>query len=454
MSCPLSPTGASSYDLGRLALFTKSLMLASEYSPVPVEPRARELLVGALEGVASRVEEVVVDQDSVRPARWVTVTVNEQSCTLSLERVDAPWTVLSGLREAMSFVQGHLAPPAPGEDHVERLRRVEISATNGMLKALDGRSELLDVETYRSYRARVLIGQNRTTLDAGTVHSTESTGGDGALIAPPVVESSRTPAGPAVGYVWLGWFGPGVSAELERGLARLEAAQVKGLVLDLRDNPGGLLDEAIKVADIFIKTGTLGTMVKKERGREQRKDFFARNSGHEPEGALVVLVNRRTASGSELVAAAIKNLGRGVILGEPTAGAASIVEAFDLAERHSRPARDPSRDVVQDIIDGKSPTVPPAPSQPVHPVHDENSPGLLLVTGTLVASGGAPIEGSGLVPDIQPTCLVREPPSAGNDCLIRFAQEAIARARDAQRPSLLSAANAINAPAQPSAGAP
>jgi C-terminal processing protease CtpA/Prc len=260
------------------------------------------------------------------------------------------------------------------------------------------------------------------------------------------VESRRASKGPAIGYLRLRRFGPGVAAELERALAGAEMARLKGLVLDLRDNGGGMLPEAISVADAFIKDGSLGIVV--EKGPvQQRKDLPARNSGHEPEGALVVLVNKRTASASELVAAAIKNLGRGIVVGEPTAGAASVRVVFEISKGRSRatppPARDPSRDVVQDILDGKVSSPPP----PVRPQHDDEALGLLLVTGKLLASGGAPIEGAGVVPDLQPTC--GEPARAGDDCLLRIAQEAIVQAHDAQRPALLSAAKAVAAPASP-----
>ena len=123
--------------------------------------------------------------------------------------------------------------------------------------------------------------------------------------------------GSVVAYARLERFGPGVSTEVERWLAKSEAEHVKGLILDLRDNMGRLLNEAIKVADAFIKEGSLGAALNKERGSPQRKEFVARNDGHEPGGALVVLVNHRTAAASELVAAAVKNLGRGVVVGDP-----------------------------------------------------------------------------------------------------------------------------------------
>ena len=218
---------------------------------------------------------------------------------------------------------------------------------------------------------------------------------------------------------------------------------MKGLILDLRDNTGGLLNEAIKVADAFIKDGSLGAAVNKERGNQQRKEFVARNDGHEPGGALVVLVNHRTASASELVAAAIKNLGRGVVLGEPTAGAATIRVLFDIPKGPLRqsPARRAAsdRDIVQDVIDGKAPPAP-SPPPPAQPEGDRELLGLVLATGRLLSSGGAEIEGVGVVADVQPICPAGEPIRPDQDCPLLFAQDLIARAKDPQRSTLLSIA--------------
>ena len=146
-----------------------------------------------------------------------------------------------------------------------------------------------------------------------------------------------------------------------------------------------------------IKAGSLGVAVNKERGIQQRKEFVARNDGHEPRGALVVLVNHRTASASELVAAAIKNLGRGIVMGDPTAGAATIRVLYDLPKGPLRaaPARQAAsnRDVIQDVIDGKEPT-PSPPPPPVQPERDSELLGLLLATGRLLASGAPKSKGS------------------------------------------------------------
>jgi hypothetical protein len=431
-----------SYDLSQLPVFSKTLFYMRENSPLDLGPRSRELVVGALQAVALQENGIVVEGDSAKPPRWVTVTVGDQRCTLNLDRVDAPWSLRSTLRDALRFVQGNLGPASPGVEPAERLFRVEIAATNGMLSVFDGRSALLDAETYQKVRPRLEKGQPPIRADGEAAHSQEATKPGSASAETLSVVSRRVAPGSVVAYARLGSFGPGISAEVERWLAKSDAEHVKGMILDLRDNTGGLLNEAIKVADAFIKDGSLGAAVNKGRGSQQGKEFVARNDGHEPGGALIVLVNHRTASASELVAAAIKNLGRGVVLGEPTAGAATIRVLFDIPKGPLRPP--PSRhaasdrDVIQDVIDGKAPT--PSPSPPVQPEGDRELLGLVLATGRLLASGGAEIEGVGVVADVQPICPAGEPIRPDQDCLLLLAQDLIARAKDPQRSTLLTTA--------------
>jgi hypothetical protein len=436
-----------SYDLSQLPVFSKTLFYVRENSPVDLGPRARELVVGALQAVALQEKDVMVEGDSAKPPRWVTITVSDQRCTLNLDRVDAPWNLRSTLRDALRFVQGNLGPAAPGAQSADALFRIEFAATNGMLSALDGRSALLDVETYQKVRPPLAKGQPPPRADGETVHSQEATKAGSASAGILSVVSRRVAPGSVVAYARLESFGPGVSAEVERWLAKSEAEHVKGLVLDLRDNTGGLLNEAIKVADAFIKEGSLGAAVNKERGSQQRKEFVARNDGHEPGGALVVLVNHRTASASELVAAGIKNLGRGVVVGEPTAGAATIRVLFDVAKGPlgSPPRRQAAsdRDFIQDVIDGKEQAPTPAP---VQAERDPELLGLVLANGRLLASGGAEIEGVGVGADIQKTCPAGERIRPDEDCLLLFAQELIARAKDPLRSTLLSTAKELAPP--------
>jgi carboxyl-terminal processing protease len=95
-----------------------------------------------------------------------------------------------------------------------------------------------------------------------------------------------------------------------------------GLILDLRNNPGGLLDQAVKVADLFLDSGVIVTI--KGRDPEEMPTFSAQRDGTMPLWPMVILVNQGSASASEIVAGALQDYGRGVIMGTTTFGKGSV----------------------------------------------------------------------------------------------------------------------------------
>ena len=105
-----------------------------------------------------------------------------------------------------------------------------------------------------------------------------------------------------------------------------KGGELKGLVLDLRGNPGGLLDQAAKVADKFIADGPLVTTVNPSEGRDEK---VAHGDGTEPNYPIALLVNGSSASASEIVAGAMKNHDRAVLIGETTFGKGSVQLIFN-----------------------------------------------------------------------------------------------------------------------------
>jgi carboxyl-terminal processing protease len=103
-------------------------------------------------------------------------------------------------------------------------------------------------------------------------------------------------------------------------------AKVKGLILDLRGNPGGLLDQAERISDLFLKSGVIVTT----QIGDSKKPYNAKNEDYDFNGRIVVLVDSGSASASEIVAGAIKNNNRGVLIGERTFGKGSVQQIFDL----------------------------------------------------------------------------------------------------------------------------
>jgi carboxyl-terminal processing protease len=103
---------------------------------------------------------------------------------------------------------------------------------------------------------------------------------------------------------------------------------IGGLVLDLRDDPGGLLDQAVKVANVWLSDGLI--VYTKGRAEDQRQEFRASNEGNEPTYPIAVLVNEGTASASEIVAGALQDQRRALVIGEKTFGKGSVQTVFPL----------------------------------------------------------------------------------------------------------------------------
>ncbi|MBQ7249513.1 MAG: S41 family peptidase [Deltaproteobacteria bacterium] len=137
------------------------------------------------------------------------------------------------------------------------------------------------------------------------------------------------------GYVRIAQFQENTASDLKRSLSELfrkNQRSLDGLVLDLRNNPGGLLDEAVRVADVFLTKG----LVVYTEGREpaSRKQFFAQNDGQEPLCPVVVLINGGSASASEIVAGALQDHKRAVILGTTSFGKGSVQTIIPLIDNY------------------------------------------------------------------------------------------------------------------------
>ena len=129
-----------------------------------------------------------------------------------------------------------------------------------------------------------------------------------------------------IGYVSLLKFGNHTGAELKKHIEQLQAQGMKGLILDLRTNPGGSLKEAQDISSLFI-TQDLVVYLKYKNGQETRYNRTMPNLGNFP---LIVLVNGGSASASEIVTGAIKDYKRGTIIGQKTFGKGIVQEVMPL----------------------------------------------------------------------------------------------------------------------------
>jgi carboxyl-terminal processing protease len=176
------------------------------------------------------------------------------------------------------------------------------------------------------------------------------------------------------GYIRLAQFQERSSADLRTHLDALRQANgapLKGLILDLRNNPGGLLDQAVAVSDLFLASGLIVYTEGREAG--SKLQFNAQLEGTEPDYPLVVLINGGSASAAEIVAGALHDQGRAVILGEQSFGKGSV--------------------------------------QTVIPLGDDS--GLRLTTARYFTPAGISIQARGITPDILVPQLNLEPENNG-----------------------------------------
>jgi len=134
-----------------------------------------------------------------------------------------------------------------------------------------------------------------------------------------------------VGYIKLSQFNDNVSVQVEKALKELTSQRVKGIILDLRNDPGGLLSEAVNVASLFLPEGKLVVYTRGRNGETQK--YFARRKPVVPDDLpVIVLINKGSASASEIVAGALQDYKRAIIVGEKSFGKASVQNIIPLED--------------------------------------------------------------------------------------------------------------------------
>lgn len=139
---------------------------------------------------------------------------------------------------------------------------------------------------------------------------------------------------PGYAYVRLSQFQVRTGVDLKEQLAELRSTsgyELKGLILDLRNNPGGLLDQAVAVSDLFLSEGLIVYTEGREDGSQLQ--FRAQREGTEPDYPLVVMINGGSASAAEIVAGALQDQGRAVLLGEQTFGKGSVQSVIPMGDQ-------------------------------------------------------------------------------------------------------------------------
>jgi len=193
---------------------------------------------------------------------------------------------------------------------------------------------------------------------------------------------------PGIGYVRLRSFQERTARDMEKTLESVRkkaGGRLHGLVLDLRDNPGGLLDQAVRVADDWVKSGAI--VQTKGRVESQQQSFDARDDGRELDAPLVVLVNAGSASASEIVAGALQDHGQAIVVGTQTFGKGSVQTVYPLEDGSGLRLTTalyytPSGDSIQEVgitpdVIVENPAPPPAPAsedddEPARPIRERD----------------------------------------------------------------------------------
>ncbi len=132
-----------------------------------------------------------------------------------------------------------------------------------------------------------------------------------------------------IGYLRLAVFSDTSTNDFKAALKNLLDSKVKSVILDLRSNPGGLLDQAIDITSQFLKDGVVAYQVDKD---EKRTTYSVKGGGIATNIPLVVLVNKGSASASEILAGALQDRGRATVIGEQTFGKGSVNRFFALSD--------------------------------------------------------------------------------------------------------------------------
>jgi len=371
------------HDLSALKIFNMTLLRIKDRYVDPARVEPKKMLYAALDSVQFNIPEVLVEPDPMH--NKVRVTVNDKPETFDTDDVDSPWRLAGKLKKVFRFIEANMNAGAD-------LAKVEYAAVNGMLSTLDPHSILMDPEQARDMdvstsgkfgglgivirmverkltvikpmkdtpasRKGIKAGdhivrinqeptENLTSNEAvdrmrgdpktGVTLYIERKDVDGLMrfdLVRDVIRVSQVEhklLDKGVGYVKVKQFSKGIASDVADAMRDMSAKGASSWILDLRGNPGGLLEEAVQLADLFVDNGTIVTTVS-GRDREARR---AERGFGDTTSSLAVLVSGGSASASEIVAGALKNLDRAAIIGTRTFGKGSVQELYD-NEDHSK----------------------------------------------------------------------------------------------------------------------
>lgn len=220
--------------------------------------------------------------------------------------------------EVISPIEG--SPAAAADLHpADQILQIDQTQTKDL--TLDQAAELMRGPVGSKVTLKVRRPNPDQILEVGLTR-------DRIAINPVKSELKVQPDGSRVGYIRLRQFNANATREMETAIRDLQRQDVTGYILDLRNNPGGLLQAGVEIARLWLDPGPIVYTVDRQ-GIQGSFDAQASALTHAP---LVVLVNRGSASASEILAGALQDTGRAQLIGEQTFGKGSIQSLFDLSD--------------------------------------------------------------------------------------------------------------------------
>src|SRR3989344_1139177 len=148
------------------------------------------------------------------------------------------------------------------------------------------------------------------------------------IIIAPLKDSPALKAGIKAGYIKINQFGENTNYEWDKAINFILENNLKGLILDVRDNPGGFLESSVYIASEFLQKGQI--VVKQESTQGLNKDYKSTRNGNLQNEKIVILINEGSASASEILAGALRDYKVATLVGAKTFGKGSVQEALDL----------------------------------------------------------------------------------------------------------------------------
>jgi carboxyl-terminal processing protease len=374
-------------DLSRLRLLTRCVGFIRTNYVVPQRVKPAALLIGALRGAENAVPDLMVtpDSDEAAKVKSVEVRIGDHRRTFDVGGVSDLYEMNWRLLDVFEFVAAHLPADVKSDD-------VEYAAINGMLTPLDEHSVYLTPEAFQemqldtqgrfgglgiviSTRKGLItlvsvmpdtpaskaalksgdqflqIGDESAINMALTDAVSKLRGEPGTKVTVLVQRKEWTEPHPitmeraeihvrsvtseslgdGIGYARIRNFQEDTAQQVLKHLSDLKTrGSLKGLVLDLRQNPGGLLEQSVEVSNLFIRSGSL--VITEGEGKRMRQEYEADGRAPFADLPMVVLVDGGSASAAEIVAGALKNDDRAPLIGTTTFGKGTVQVMYEVGD--------------------------------------------------------------------------------------------------------------------------